>query len=83
MPFFDSLAGSALAEILERGAPILGSIKHLDSQTKLSSWMDKYPDETKLVHLNLPGTHDTCTCNNFPVPGCLTTDGALHRELYS
>ncbi|KAF5309854.1 hypothetical protein D9619_010348 [Psilocybe cf. subviscida] len=66
MPFFDSLAGSALAEILERGAPILGSIKHLDSQTKLSSWMDKYPDETKLVHLNLPGTHDTCTWNYTP-----------------
>lgn len=64
MASFDSLAGSALAEILKRGGPILGSIEHLDARTKLSSWMDKYPDETKLVHLNLPGTHDTCTCND-------------------
>lgn len=25
-------------------------------------WMAKFPDSTKLVHMNLPGTHDTATC---------------------
>ena len=25
-------------------------------------WMAKFPDSTKLVHMNLPGTHDTSTC---------------------
>ena len=25
-------------------------------------WMAKVPDSTKLVHMNLPGTHDTSTC---------------------
>jgi 1-phosphatidylinositol phosphodiesterase len=69
-----SLAESALTEILKRGAPILGLIEHLNSHSKLSSWMNKYPDETKLVHINLPGTHDTCTCNGSSVPACLTTD---------
>ena len=25
-------------------------------------WMAKFPDSTKLVHMNLPGTHDASTC---------------------
>ena len=24
-------------------------------------------DNTKLIHMNLPGTHDTCTCNYYHV----------------
>ncbi|KDR79191.1 hypothetical protein GALMADRAFT_243091 [Galerina marginata CBS 339.88] len=28
--------------------------------------MAHFPDETKLVHMNLPGTHDTCTWNYTP-----------------
>ena len=29
------------------------------------NWMAKIPDSTKLVHLNLPGTHDTATCTKY------------------
>ncbi|KAJ7190737.1 PLC-like phosphodiesterase [Mycena pura] len=58
------LADSALAEILERAAPILG-IPRRDNGGSPSSptynWMAKFPDETKLVDMNLPGTHDAAT----------------------
>ena len=26
--------------------------------------MADVPDHTKLIHMNLPGTHDTCTCRS-------------------
>jgi hypothetical protein len=29
---------------------------------KTCDWMAKIPDRTKLVQMNLPGTHDTATC---------------------
>ena len=28
--------------------------------------MAHIPDDTKLIHMNLPGTHDTCTCKSYP-----------------
>ncbi|KAJ7921366.1 PLC-like phosphodiesterase [Mycena leptocephala] len=56
------LADCALAEILDRAAPILGRDTNgcsLSSPTY--DWMAKMPDETKLVDMNLPGTHDAAT----------------------
>ncbi|KAJ7486774.1 PLC-like phosphodiesterase [Mycena latifolia] len=54
------LAESALAEILERAAPILGR----DNGSALSpmcDWMAKFSDDTRIVDMNLPGTHDSAT----------------------
>jgi 1-phosphatidylinositol phosphodiesterase len=32
---------------------------------KTCNWMATFSDSTKLVEMNLPGTHDTSTCNCF------------------
>lgn len=32
---------------------------------KTCDWMAQFPDSTKLVHMNLPGTHDTSTCEIY------------------
>ncbi|KAG6908848.1 hypothetical protein DXG01_003014 [Tephrocybe rancida] len=56
------LEKAALAEILTRGAPILGYDNGC-STSKVCDWMAKFPDSTKLVHMNLPGTHDSATWN--------------------
>ncbi|KAJ7230017.1 PLC-like phosphodiesterase [Mycena pura] len=52
------LADSALAEVLERAAPILGRPL---PPSPTSDWMSKFSDDTKLGDLNLPGTHDATT----------------------
>ncbi|GLB40972.1 hypothetical protein LshimejAT787_0901870 [Lyophyllum shimeji] len=57
------LEKAALTEILTRGAPILGYDEGCSKQSKTCDWMAKFPDETKLVHMNLPGTHDASTWN--------------------
>ncbi|KAG6849139.1 hypothetical protein H0H93_011002 [Arthromyces matolae] len=57
------LAQAALAEILTRGAPILGYDNGCSKSSKTCDWMAKFPDSTKLVHMNLPGTHDSSTWN--------------------
>ncbi|KAG6890057.1 hypothetical protein C0995_012515 [Termitomyces sp. Mi166 len=57
------LAQAALTEILERGAPILGFDTGCSKSSKTCDWMAKFSDSTKLVHMNLPGTHDTSTWN--------------------
>ncbi|KAJ6468074.1 PLC-like phosphodiesterase [Mycena vitilis] len=54
------LADSALAEILERAAPILGRDDPSQSSTTWD-WMAKIPDDTRLADMNLPGTHDAAT----------------------
>ena len=51
----------ALQKVLEDAAPIFGDYATNHSST--SNWMNRYPDSTKLVHMNLPGTHDTQTWN--------------------
>lgn len=56
-----SLQGFALQKVLQDAAPIFG--KYKDNQLNTSIWMSKYPDSTKLVHMNIPGTHDTATWN--------------------
>ncbi|KAJ7684589.1 PLC-like phosphodiesterase [Mycena polygramma] len=57
------LANAALADILKRGAPILGYDGGCSQSNKTCDWMRNYPDSTKLVHMNLPGTHDSATWN--------------------
>ncbi|KAJ7763257.1 PLC-like phosphodiesterase [Mycena olivaceomarginata] len=58
------LANAALTDILARGAPILGPHSYGCSQSsKTCDWMRNYPDTTKLVHMTLPGTHDSATFN--------------------
>ncbi|KAF9465583.1 PLC-like phosphodiesterase [Collybia nuda] len=57
------LAESALTEILTRGAPILGFDNGCPKQSKTCDWMRHIADNTPLVHMNLPGTHDTATWN--------------------
>ncbi|KAF9269823.1 PLC-like phosphodiesterase [Marasmius fiardii PR-910] len=57
------LAQNALSDILERGAPILGHDTGCSHDSKTCDWMAKIPDDTRLVHMNLPGTHDAATWN--------------------
>ncbi|KAF9061121.1 PLC-like phosphodiesterase [Rhodocollybia butyracea] len=58
-----SLAQDALAAILQRGAPILGFDTGCESSVKTCDWMAKIPDSTLLVHMSIPGTHDSSTWN--------------------
>ncbi|WWD20947.1 hypothetical protein CI109_105425 [Kwoniella shandongensis] len=44
---------------LKRGAGILGSYEKCN--TKTCSWMSKYPDNTLITDMSIPGTHDTAT----------------------
>ncbi|KAJ7762654.1 PLC-like phosphodiesterase [Mycena metata] len=55
------LAKSALDEILDRAAPILGRDPGGSPSSPTCDWMAKFPDHTKLVDMNLPGTHDAAT----------------------
>lgn len=54
-----SLAALALKKVLQDASPIFG---HYDS-TNANFWMAKYDDATKIVHMNIPGTHDAATWN--------------------
>ncbi|KAJ7474264.1 PLC-like phosphodiesterase [Mycena latifolia] len=58
-----SLAQDALAYTLALGAPILGFDEGCSQTAKTCDWMRKFSDGTKLVHMNLPGTHDSATWN--------------------
>ncbi|KAH7370911.1 PLC-like phosphodiesterase [Rhexocercosporidium sp. MPI-PUGE-AT-0058] len=51
----------ALQKVLQDASPIFGPYTKTTSKT--ATWMKAYPDSTKLVHMNLPGTHDTQTWN--------------------
>ena len=55
------LAGSALRKVLSDAVPIFGDYEN--AQTDASKWMAAYPDETLLVHMNIPGVHDAATWN--------------------
>jgi 1-phosphatidylinositol phosphodiesterase len=56
------LAHFALDKVLSDAGPIFGTN---DGSTKAatSTWMKAYPDDTLLVHMNIPGTHDAATWN--------------------
>ncbi|CZR53585.1 related to phosphatidylinositol phospholipase [Phialocephala subalpina] len=56
-----SLADLALQKVLFDASPIFGY--YVKNETSTSRWMEKYPDSTKIVHMNIPGVHDTQTWN--------------------
>ncbi|KAJ5185472.1 hypothetical protein N7491_006662 [Penicillium cf. griseofulvum] len=56
-----ALADFALQTVLDNATPIFGSYKK--STGGKSEWMKNYPDETLLIHMNIPGTHDSATWN--------------------
>ncbi|THV51651.1 hypothetical protein BGAL_0103g00100 [Botrytis galanthina] len=56
-----SLQEFALQKLLTNASPIFGN--SADNQLNTSTWMSRYADTTKLVHMNIPGTHDTATWN--------------------
>jgi len=62
-PAQQTLAQAALAAILDRGSPILGFDTGCESTNPTCDWMAKIPDDTKLVHMSIPGTHDSSTWN--------------------
>ncbi|EDR10208.1 uncharacterized protein LACBIDRAFT_318374 [Laccaria bicolor S238N-H82] len=57
------LSQAALSDILLRGLPILGPDNGCSKTLETCDWMAKIPDNTPLVRMNLPGTHDTSTWN--------------------
>ncbi|CAK4034749.1 PLC-like phosphodiesterase [Lecanosticta acicola] len=56
-----SLADLALSKVLQDASPIFGNSPSNDTWT--ARWMAAYSDDTLLVHMNLPGTHDAATWN--------------------
>lgn len=55
------VAQLGLDKVLTDAAPIFGPyVKKTGGTTE---WMKSYPDETLLVHMNIPGTHDSTTWN--------------------
>ena len=56
-----SLANAALETILHTASPIFGT--YANTQSSTSTWMSYYPDDTMLVHMNIPGAHDAATWN--------------------
>ena len=56
-----SLDDFALQNVLSQAAPVFGNYQNVQSNT--STWMKAYPDDTLIVHMNLPGTHDADTWN--------------------
>ncbi|RDW61662.1 hypothetical protein BP5796_11554 [Coleophoma crateriformis] len=56
-----SLADLALQKVLQDAAPMFGS--YAASSAKTASWMASIPDSTKIVHMNIPGVHDSATWN--------------------
>jgi 1-phosphatidylinositol phosphodiesterase len=56
-----SLADLALQKVLEDATPIFGSyVRNTDDN---AVWMKSYSDDTLLVHMNIPGAHDSATWN--------------------
>ncbi|KAJ5900007.1 hypothetical protein N7495_004751 [Penicillium taxi] len=56
-----SLGKYALNKLLNDASPIFGSYNNV-SHNK-ADWMKGYSDDTLLVHMNIPGTHDSATWN--------------------
>ncbi|KND92256.1 1-phosphatidylinositol phosphodiesterase, partial [Tolypocladium ophioglossoides CBS 100239] len=61
-----ALAGSSLEDLalqktLGDASPVFGVYQ--DVQSRTSTWMRAYPDDTPIAHMNIPGTHDTATWN--------------------
>lgn len=58
-----SLAELALQQILDTASPIFGIYDYNATAPSTSTWMKHYPDSTQLIHMNIPGTHDSSTWN--------------------
>ncbi|KAF4632753.1 hypothetical protein G7Y89_g5366 [Cudoniella acicularis] len=58
-----SVAQLALQKVLEDASPILGNYVNFGSNSKTANWMKSYSDSTQIVHMNIPGTHDSATWN--------------------
>ncbi|KAJ5329468.1 hypothetical protein N7452_009858 [Penicillium brevicompactum] len=56
-----SLADLALQKVLDDAKPIFGP--YTRNTGNKATWMRNYPDDTLLVHMNIPGTHDSATWN--------------------
>ncbi|KAJ5921075.1 hypothetical protein N7466_009401 [Penicillium verhagenii] len=56
-----SLADLALSKVLDTASPIFGD--YVKETTANAEWMKNYADSTLLVHMNIPGTHDSATWN--------------------
>ncbi|KAJ6014234.1 hypothetical protein N7540_008825 [Penicillium herquei] len=55
------LSNFALDKVLEDASQIFG--KYVKNTSSKAEWMKSYPDDTLLVHMNIPGTHDSSTWN--------------------
>lgn len=80
-----TLAELALGKVLHDASPIFGD--YVDVSSNTSTWwevlysidmavliacrMKSYADETLLVHMNIPGTHDAATWYVIPILDCL------------
>ncbi|KAJ6569302.1 PLC-like phosphodiesterase [Mycena capillaripes] len=62
-PGQQNLAQDAFVYTLSLGASILGFDVGCSRTAKTCDWMRNFPDQTKLVHMNLPETHDSATWN--------------------
>ncbi|KAH6671357.1 PLC-like phosphodiesterase [Halenospora varia] len=58
-----SLSQFALEKVLGDASPIFGEYTNPSNSSKTANWMKSYPDSTKIVHMNIPGTHDSATWN--------------------
>ena len=56
-----SLSDLALQKVLDQAAPVFGYYSNVNSNN--ARWMKNIPDDTLLVHMNLPGAHDVQTWN--------------------
>ncbi|KZO95018.1 PLC-like phosphodiesterase [Calocera viscosa TUFC12733] len=57
----NNLGQYAVQTLLQYGRPILGDYANCDSG--LCTWMSTFPDDLPIVHMNIPGVHDTATWN--------------------
>lgn len=61
-----SLANFALQKVLTDGSEIFGTASAAVADARepwTATWMKHYPDATRLVDMNIPGTHETATWN--------------------
>jgi 1-phosphatidylinositol phosphodiesterase len=61
-----TLADFALEKVLRDAAPVFGiynTSTSTNTNTNTSEWMKKIPDDTPIVRMNIPGTHDSATWN--------------------
>lgn len=56
-----TLSDLALDKVLGDASPIFG--EYVKKANAKAEWMKSYADETLLVHMNIPGTHDSATWN--------------------